>query len=421
MLHLELLNECWYIISMNLVGSNLSNSFNLCSRLAWESESRLGVPEQHRWLLFALLDSYHRNLPFRLGESLECCYESLCPPEVHQPYKSVLNELSNAFVRKSPDAFKEGIDWVHPSCRDLAVEELAESRIERKRFLERCTESGLLLATSLAGGAKGERILPLLETSSDWEAFSRRAEELVEAEPSFLIALWNNCAAITAQSQENVNVSKDALRFKMLIQERLIPKASSVLGRERRAYRDFQALSAFFGVCKGLLIPAQISLNDAWKECVEDAEDWANSNSVIWQDDRTPTRVHQFLSVVGQYIPNEYKSAVASGIVAEIIQPIAERSEVESNSYYSFKNENPEDLAEIAQSYEGLAKKFEEIGSLPGLTHEQRSQFAAVSSHFENQASSLLEDAPREPDSDGEHYSRESAEELSVEELFRDL
>ena len=121
------------------------------------------LPACHRWLMFALLEADQGRIFAGVGRpDLQNRYEALCPPSVHQPYRRVLDELTEAFIKKSPGIFAEEVDWVHPSCRDLAIDELLEHSTDRQRFLMTCSETGLALATSLAGGAKGLRRLPLL-------------------------------------------------------------------------------------------------------------------------------------------------------------------------------------------------------------------------------------------------------------------
>ena len=62
------------------------------------------------------------------------------------------------------------VDWVHPSWRDLVIEELAENPAERRRFLSCCGVDGAALALSGAGGARGGRARPLLVEDADWDA-----------------------------------------------------------------------------------------------------------------------------------------------------------------------------------------------------------------------------------------------------------
>ncbi len=62
------------------------------------------------------------------------------------------------------------VDWVHPSWRDLVIEELASDATERRRFLSRCGVDGAAVALASSGGAEGERSRPLLRDDADWDA-----------------------------------------------------------------------------------------------------------------------------------------------------------------------------------------------------------------------------------------------------------
>jgi hypothetical protein len=67
---------------------------------------------------------------------------------------------------------------VHPSWRDLVIDELAADAGARRRFLAAAGLDGALLALSSAGGARGERLLPLLVTDADWDALGDRVRFL---------------------------------------------------------------------------------------------------------------------------------------------------------------------------------------------------------------------------------------------------
>ena len=59
---------------------------------------------------------------------------------------------------------------MHPSWRDLVIEELASDATERRRFLSRCGVDGAAVALAPRGGAEGERARPLLRDDADWDA-----------------------------------------------------------------------------------------------------------------------------------------------------------------------------------------------------------------------------------------------------------
>jgi hypothetical protein len=64
--------------------------------------------------------------------------------------------------------------WVHPSWRDLVIDRLADDPGARRHFLSRCGVHGVVLALSVAGGAAGDRRMPLLIDDRDWDALTDR-------------------------------------------------------------------------------------------------------------------------------------------------------------------------------------------------------------------------------------------------------
>lgn len=71
------------------------------------------------------------------------------------------------------------VGWIHPSIRDLVVDQLEQDPHERQAFLRHASSTGLVLALSSGGGAEGTRTRPLLKTPDDWEALTSRTLELI--------------------------------------------------------------------------------------------------------------------------------------------------------------------------------------------------------------------------------------------------
>src|SRR5581483_6041029 len=92
-----------------------------------------------------------------------------------RPPAELIDRLTDHFLRVTP----LGIGWVHPSWRDLVIDELREDPLARKRFLAACGIYGVMLALSREGGAAGERAFPLLISDADWDALGDRLAELV--------------------------------------------------------------------------------------------------------------------------------------------------------------------------------------------------------------------------------------------------
>ena len=98
------------------------------------------------------------------------------PKACPRPPGELVDRLTDHFLRLVPP---HRVTWVHPSWRDLVIDELAADVDARRRFLERCSIEGALLALSRAGGRAGERQRPLLRADGDWDALGERIHELV--------------------------------------------------------------------------------------------------------------------------------------------------------------------------------------------------------------------------------------------------
>ena len=144
---------------------------------------------EHRALLIALLDA-----PPGLTDERELAatLRRHHPAGLTRPPHELIDRLTDHFLRIS----SLGIDWVHPSWRDLVIDELRRDHDARRRFLHACGPYGALLALSHGGGRAGERALPLLVDDGDWDALTDRLARLLrELEERDLARLLSACAA----------------------------------------------------------------------------------------------------------------------------------------------------------------------------------------------------------------------------------
>jgi hypothetical protein len=157
---------------------------------------------RHKWLLAALLDCERKPD----GVQLEASYRRFFNPQ--KPIEEEVQLLEEAFLQKTVDAEKMVIDWIHPSYRDLVIQELQTDEDMALQFLEKCSISGIKLATSVAGGASGEKRLPLMSSKKNWETLRRRLKSLI-ADSGDEIVSWqvlgmlrNAVKSATASSEE---------------------------------------------------------------------------------------------------------------------------------------------------------------------------------------------------------------------------
>jgi hypothetical protein len=158
------------------------------------------LEQEHRELLIALLDAPAGLIDER---ELAAIVRRHHTGGLTRPPAQLIDRLTDHFLRATP----LGIGWVHPSWRDLVIDELSHDPGLRQRFLGVCGVDGATLALSRAGGSGGERSLPLLTSDSDWDLLGDRLHQLVrELEDQdvarVLVALADTLAVIDEARQE---------------------------------------------------------------------------------------------------------------------------------------------------------------------------------------------------------------------------
>jgi hypothetical protein len=121
-----------------------------------------------KWLLISLLEGGYGCTM----ESLRILYEKRAGKIPGEPFARLVEELSEGFLRiQHHVAFEFGgetvieahdsVSWIHPSYRDLVIEELSTDSALKHEFLENTNLDGIKLALSDTGGAGGARKFPL--------------------------------------------------------------------------------------------------------------------------------------------------------------------------------------------------------------------------------------------------------------------
>ena len=126
---------------------------------------------EHRELLISLLDAPAGLIDER---ELAAVVRRHHAGGLSRPVGELIDRLTDHFLRVTP----LGIGWVHPSWRDLVIDELRDDPDARRRFLSASAVDGVTLAVSRAGGVAGERTLPLMLADADWDALGDRLHEL---------------------------------------------------------------------------------------------------------------------------------------------------------------------------------------------------------------------------------------------------
>ena len=104
------------------------------------------------------------------------------------------------------------LSWIHPSCRDLVIEELAGEPTLQAKFLEKMSLQGIKLSISDSGGATGGRQLPLMKDPKNWEILSRRClaivDEGLQGDVSDLLRALTSAASAASGSERRGHLSK---------------------------------------------------------------------------------------------------------------------------------------------------------------------------------------------------------------------
>jgi hypothetical protein len=130
------------------------------------------LTDEHRQLLIALLDAPSGLVDER---ELAAILRRHQRAGLGRPVHELIDRLTDHFLRVSP----LGIGWVHPSWRDLVIEELSSDPKARQRFLAAAGVHGVTLAFSHSGGRSGERKMPLLADDGDWDRLGDSLHRLV--------------------------------------------------------------------------------------------------------------------------------------------------------------------------------------------------------------------------------------------------
>jgi hypothetical protein len=153
---------------------------------------------EHRAALLALIDTppgpvSERDLALALRRHL--------PEGVRPPTSETIDRLADHFLRRVAPA---SVTWIHPSWRDLVIDELAADDQARRAFLHACSIQGAVLALSTGGGRSGTRALPLLHQDADWDALTDRLvtllPQLEASETTLLLDALNEAVDVAPES-----------------------------------------------------------------------------------------------------------------------------------------------------------------------------------------------------------------------------
>jgi hypothetical protein len=178
---------------------------------AMAASFRALAPE-HRAVLVAMLDAPPGPVPAR--ELMSSVRRHLHEVQTRAP-SELLDRLTDHFLRVIEGS---RVAWVHPSWRDLVIEELATDADARRAFLRDCSVEGILLAVSTGGGLMGERALPLIVDDADWDLVGDHAARLAGRHDQDIVRVLTALSEARSLASERQTAELEALAGAVLEQ-----------------------------------------------------------------------------------------------------------------------------------------------------------------------------------------------------------
>jgi hypothetical protein len=131
-----------------------------------------GLSLAHKWMLLALLESDY----YCTTDELLSRYRSQYGDSGTNAQED-LEELTEAFITIKGTT-QRYVEWIHPSYRDLVIEQLRDGGSLKSEFLNRMNVAGIKLALSDTGGSSGRLRFPLISSSKDWDILRARTAQV---------------------------------------------------------------------------------------------------------------------------------------------------------------------------------------------------------------------------------------------------
>ena len=167
------------------------------------------------------------------------------------------------------------IDWIHPSCRDLVIEELAQEHDLQSKFLGAMSLQGIKLAISDSGGAIGDRHMPLMNHQGNWDLLKRRCLEVIASgtqdEMTDLLTVIVSAATNTTDPERKGHLCRTIASVCEAVRTKWDCNASSLSTEDLTAYCDASILLTPLASIPKLASSWEFHL-DAMKETIEHAE-----------------------------------------------------------------------------------------------------------------------------------------------------
>jgi hypothetical protein len=362
----------------------------------------------HKWVLISLFESGRRAEM----KNVEKIYR-IRVSEEKDPFNAILDDLREAFVTVRGGYY---IDWIHPSYRDLVIEELAADNMLRQRVLTSITLSGLKVAVSDTSGPLGEQKYPLIVSASDWKLLCEGCVKLVG---TGLPPIATDALEVLGSAAQSATLD---VRHEL---SQIIDRVCEVVRERWDVNREPPTARQLLTFCQTSLLASRLPALPRFERSWETSEEHVRSNLAKWEvakkvDSDVLDEWIKLAYVIAQneprfllqkQFPEKYHD-VLNRIQDIIISELSQEEEFDFPDGYMEAASRCDQLVSVVENMEQLDLMQSNIASSLQERLQDRSE------DYSARAREMQEiDREYEPD-----YDRSVSEEIfDLNELFRDL
>jgi hypothetical protein len=379
------------------------------------------LDEEQRSVLVAMLDCERSPAIEELDKATARFQEP------RRPIQEEINLLKEGFLQDA--AFNTsypwrsaqptaGVDWIHPSYRDLVIEELERDAPASEHFLQHCSWVGLQLTLSIAGGDKGQRRYPLMTSDKSWAILENRLVSLLK-DTSSDHQIREILQAVRASLEGTSGMEDVRNRLAKIIKACCDTLRSRLDGEQielnERIFKEYYDLTIIITPP-----PPMPDVYRLWRDVQNKFEAMlANAEDEVLNEDT----LSKWIEVVQIVLKTDRRLLLQDGFpekYTELTEKLCEIVKEEADATVSFSDDDA--MSSEADRFAGIAMSLDEL--LPYFPHSEN-KLRSASNHAYFRSARLRENARSSSDSDqpswGKQRSTTAAHVIDLDRLFSDL